>query len=79
MKNTQFDAGIQKYLPREVRMARIRAAILLELTELQRYTFTAYYFDGKTLDQIARERHVNKSTVCRTLHRAQKKLRHFLS
>jgi len=79
MKSIQFDAKVQKYLPREMQMARVRAAIFLELTELQRHTFVAYYFDGKTLEQIARERHVNKSTVCRTLRRAEKKLRHFLS
>ena len=49
-----------------------------ELTELQRYTILAYYFENKTLAQIAEERCVNKSTVCRTLKRAEDKLRRFL-
>ena len=49
-----------------------------ELTELQRYTILAYYFENKTLVQIAEERSVNKSTVCRTLKRAENKLRRFL-
>jgi RNA polymerase sigma factor (sigma-70 family) len=49
-----------------------------ELTELQRYTILAYYFENKTLLQIAEERNVNKSTVCRTLQRAEQKLRRFL-
>jgi RNA polymerase sigma factor (sigma-70 family) len=38
----------------------------------------AYYFQERTLAQIAQERGVNKSTVCRTLHRAEEKLRKFL-
>jgi len=49
-----------------------------ELTELQRYTLSAYYFQQQSLTQIARDRGVNKSTVCRTLHRAEEKLRRFL-
>ncbi|MBR5463245.1 MAG: sigma-70 family RNA polymerase sigma factor, partial [Butyricimonas sp.] len=38
----------------------------------------AYYFQEQTLAQIAADRGVNKSTVCRTLHRAEEKLRRFL-
>ena len=76
--NTRFNAKIQKYLPREVQMARVRAVLYLELTQLQRDTLSDYYFEGKTLEQIAREQGVNKSTVCRTLHRAVEKLRRFL-
>jgi len=76
--NTRFNTRVQKYLPREIQMARLKAVIRLELTELQRYTVMAYYFQGQTLEQIARDRHVNRSTVCRTLHRAEKKLRRFL-
>ena len=49
-----------------------------ELTELQRYTILAYYFENKSLLQIAEERNVNKSTVYRTLKRAEEKLRRFL-
>lgn len=56
----------------------MRAVIREELTELQRYTILAYYFENKTLLQIAEERSVNKSTVCRTLKRAEEKLRRFL-
>lgn len=67
-----------KRLPREVQLERVRQVIREELTELQRYTILAYYFDNKTLVQIAEERGVNKSTVCRTLKRAETKLRRFL-
>ena len=59
-------------------MSRVRKVIQGELTELQRYTLCAYYFQGQNLTQIARDRNVNKSTVCRTLHRAEDKLRKFL-
>ena len=38
----------------------------------------AYYFENKSVLQIAEERSVNKSTVCRTLRRAENKLRRFL-
>lgn len=49
-----------------------------ELTPLQRYTLIAYYFREQTIEQIAKERRVNKSTVSRTLRRAEDKLRRFL-
>lgn len=65
-------------LPREVEVERLRRVIQEELTDLQRYTLTAYYFDRKTLAQIARERCVQRSTVFRTLRRAEEKLRKFL-
>lgn len=59
-------------------MKRLRRVVQEELTELQRYTLVAYYFRGKTLNRIAEERGVCKSTVCRTLHRAEEKLKKFL-
>ena len=59
-------------------MVRLQQVIHRELTELQRYTVVAYYFAGQTMEEIARARNVNKSTVCRTLHRAEEKLRRFL-
>ena len=49
-----------------------------ELAELQRQTLTAYYFHQQTIPQIARERGVNKSTLSRTLRRAEEKLRRYL-
>ena len=55
-----------------------RATRREELTELQRYTLCAYYFHQQSLTRIARDRGVNKSTVCRTLHRAEEKLKRFL-
>jgi len=78
MRNTLFDGIIFRQLPREQQIRRIKQVIHEELTELQRYTILAYYFENKTLLQIAEERCVNKSTVCRTLRRAEDKIRRFL-
>ena len=49
-----------------------------ELTELQRDVLIGFYFHQRTMTEIAAQRGVNKSTVCRTLHRAEQKLRRFL-
>jgi RNA polymerase sigma factor (sigma-70 family) len=61
-----------------VQLKRVQRVIQEELTPLQRETLVAYYFQEQTLAQIAADRGVNKSTVCRTLHRAEEKLRKFL-
>lgn len=63
---------------RKEQIKRMKAAIRDELTELQRYTLVAYYFENRTLIQIAEERSVNKSTICRTLKRAEDKLKRLL-
>ena len=78
MKNILYEGYEGPRLPREVQLKRVQRVIREELTELQRYTILAYYFENTTLVQIAEERGVNKSTVCRTLHRAEDKLRKFL-
>ena len=49
-----------------------------ELTALQRETLIAYYFQEQNIPQIAADRGVNKSTVSRTLRRAEEKLRRYL-
>lgn len=59
-------------------MRRMERVIRSELTELQRDVLLAVYFGGKTQAQIAQERGVSRSTVCRTLHRAEARLRRFL-
>lgn len=78
MKNTPFNGFFGTRLPREVQMRRLQQVIREELTELQRYTLTAYYFEEKTLEQIGNARGVTKSTVWRTLKRAEEKLRRVL-
>ena len=78
MKNTLFDTYQDIRLPRQVQLKRIRQVIDRELTSRQRQTLIAYYFRQMTMPEIAREQGVNKSTVCRTLHRAEETLRRYL-
>ena len=78
MKSIHYDGYLGSRLPRDVQLKRIQRVIREELTELQRLTLTAYYFQEQTSPQIAAERGVNKSTVSRTLRRAEEKLRRYL-
>ena len=75
MRNIPYEGYQGIRLPRQVQMQRVNRVIREELTQLQRQTLIAYYFQEQTITQIARERGVHKSTVCRTLHRAEAKLR----
>lgn len=65
-------------MPKELQLKRIRRAIAQELTELQREILLAYHIQGKNIPQIAADRGVHKSTVSRTLKRAEDKLRRYL-
>lgn len=65
-------------LPRQMQLRRVKNVIERELTPMQRETVLAYYFQGLNICQIAQQRGVNKSTVCRTLHRAEKRLQRCL-
>ena len=78
MKSIHYDGYLGSRLPRDVQLKRIQRVIREELTELQRLTLTAYYFQEQTIPQIAAERGVNKSTVSRPLRRAEEKLRRYL-
>ena len=78
MKNILYDGYKGIRLPREVQMKRVQRVIEDELTPLQREALIAYYIQGQTIPEIARDRGVQKSTISRTLHRAEEKLRRFL-
>ena len=78
MKNILYDGYLGPRLPRDVQLKRIQRVMEEELTPLQKQTLIAYYFQQQTIPQIARERSVQKSTVSRTLKRAEAKLRKFL-
>ena len=78
MKNILYEGYLGTRLPREVQLKRVQRVIKEELTELQRQTLTEYYFRQRTIPQIAAARGVNKSTVSRTLRRAEEKLRRYL-
>ena len=62
-------------LPPETQMKRVLAVIENELTETQQEVIRAYYFEEKNIPEIAAERGVHKSSVCRCLQRAEKKIR----
>ena len=78
MKNILYDGYEGPRLPREVQMKRVQRVIREELTPIQREVLLAYYIQNLTIPQIAVERGVHKSTVSRTLHRAEGKLRRYL-
>lgn len=78
MKNTLYEGYRGPRLPKQVQLQRVQRVIREELTPLQRETLLAYYFQEQTIPQIAAERGVNKSTVSRTLRRAEEKLRKYL-
>ena len=78
MKSILYEGYLGPRMPRDVQLKRVQRVIREELTPLQRQTLLAYYFEERTIPQIAADRGVNKSTVSRTLHRAEDKLRRFL-
>lgn len=78
MKNILYEGYLGPRLPKDVQLKRVQRVIREELTPLQRETLILYYFQELTIPQIAAQRGVNKSTVSRTLHRAENKLRRFL-
>lgn len=78
MKNILYDGYLGPRLPQSIQMERMQRVIEQELTSLQREALVGYYFNGQSLTEIAALRGVNKSTVCRTLHRAEQKLRRYL-
>ncbi len=78
MKNTYHSLYQGPRLPKHLQLERIRKAVNQELTEFQRQTLVAYHIQGKSVPQIAQERGVNKSTVFRTLRRAENRLRRYL-
>ena len=78
MKNTLYEGYRGPRLPKQVQLQRIQRVIREELTALQRETLIAYYFQERNIPQIAADRGVNKSTVSRTLRRAEEKLRRYL-
>lgn len=78
MINTLFEDYRGPNLPKEVQLGRVRRVIREELTDCQREILTAYYFHELNITQIAAQRGINKSTVCRTLHRAERRIRQCL-
>ena len=78
MRNIPFEDNASIRLPSKIQRRRMYRVIREELTEVQRQVLLAYYFQEKTVTQIAKDRGVNKSTVSRTLRRAENRLKRFL-
>jgi len=90
MPRTSFDlvdlASLQRWNQGEGnndrRLARLRRnlpiALQEELTPRMRQILELYYYEGKNVTIIAKDLGINKSTVSRSLHRAQERLRHSL-
>lgn len=78
MKSILFSSSRELQAARQAQLQRVRRVMEEELTPLQRETITAYYFQEMTIPQIARERGVQKSTVWRTLRRAEATLKRCL-
>ncbi len=78
MRDIRYDGYLGPYLPREVQKKRVARVLREELTTLQRAAVVGYYIQQKSIPEMARERGVNKSTICRNLHRGEARLRRCL-
>lgn len=78
MKNIDYDGYRGPRMARDVQLRRVRYVIDNELTQKQRRVVIGYYLEKKNMSQLAREFGVNKSTVCRTLKRAEVRMRRCL-
>ncbi len=58
--------------------AYLPLAVTQELTERQRQIVTMFFYEEKSVSQIARELQLHPSTVSRTLHRAIQRLHRVL-
>ncbi len=78
MKNTLSDIYQGPRLDPAVAAERLRRVIQEELTEPQRSVLLAYYIQELPVREIAASRGVRRSTVYRTLQRAEAKLKRYL-
>ncbi len=78
MRNILYDNEFGLELPREVQIQRILRVMNQELTDKQRKYLDAYYFEEQSPIQIARRFGVNRSTVTKTLRRAEARIRRHL-
>ena len=77
-RNILFEDYVGPRLTPQAQMERLKRVMEHELTPIQREVMTAYYFEHKSMAQISRERKVTRSTICRTLQRAENRCRRCL-
>ena len=78
MKNIAYEGYLGPHLPKEVQKKRLLHVLQEELTPLQREAVVGYYIEHKSIPQMAKERGVHKSTICRNHKRGENRLRRFL-
>ena len=78
MRNIHYDSETGLELPQEVQLRRLQRVMENELTALQRQTLQLYYFEELRPAQIARIQGVHRSSVLRTLRRAEARIRRSL-
>ena len=82
MTNTAYDimdrAGLEHWLRETAGDNSQRRAMKRELTPRQQEIMALYFFENRSMSEIAVLLGVNKSTVSRCLRRGQERLRHFL-
>lgn len=78
MKNIGYDGYEGPRLPQDQQLRRLRRVMDAELTEKQYRVVVGYYLEHRNMVELADELGVNKSTVCRTLKRAEARMRRCL-
>ncbi len=74
MRSIPFEEYLGPRVSSEEQAKRVDLVIARELSDCQREAILGYYFQNRSISDMARERGVNKSTVLRTLRRAEKRL-----
>ena len=74
MKSTPYELFTNVQFPPEVQRRRVRMVIEHELTETQRHAILGYFFEGKSMCTIARERGVHPSNVGRAIQRGLRRI-----
>lgn len=78
MRNIVYDGYLGPRLDRATQLRRLKNVIEGELTPCQRRVVEGIYFRQCSVTSLAQELGVNKSTVSRTLRRAQERMRRCL-
>ena len=78
VKNIQYEGYLGRRMTKEEAKKRISRVVAVELTQVEREVLVSYYLREMNIPTIARERGVNKSSVCRALRRAENKLKRYL-
>ena len=69
-----IDIPRNKFFPPEVQLQRLRAVVEGELTDRQREIFESYYYEGKTMQELAELYGVQKSSIHKVIYRAIRRI-----